>query len=68
MQDAYTLEALRKTTQLLEATKITVVFKLNKVSAMCKIKGKTFGASGKDYPEAFEMLVQNVSSKMIVNF
>lgn len=62
MQNAQTLEALRKTTQLLEATKITVVFKLNKVSAMCKIKGRSFGASGSNYQEAFDLLLNQVAT------
>jgi hypothetical protein len=61
------LDVLRSATALFNATKITLVFKMNKVSAACKIQGRTFGASASSQAEALELLKENVVNYQFVN-
>lgn len=58
------LEAVKSATQLVGASKITIVYRLNKVSAFAKIKGRSYGGAGTNHQEAIAAMQQNVADNI----
>jgi hypothetical protein len=52
---------LQLQTGLIDATKIQFTFKASKVTANCRLKGRTYGGRGATLAEAIQDLIDRVS-------